>query len=233
MENLPLLIRRWCRGTIRQAHWMERNRRIECILCLFQSNKSDIYFRIQRKNVRTIQLSFINRICNSLQRTDAWPRNVCISAEQKQVRINENNKIQSKYSDLHLIISKSRKSSNFKNQPKLRKKKPRLPRPGGRSTDVEGRPFTFPETKPLRWTITLSELNSCTSSVRICYKKLCLDWTLYLRGNFQFKVFNQDVFVSSRNCMHHCWLGSWILISDFFLFYDNDKFRPNLSNKCL
>jgi hypothetical protein len=98
---------------------------------------------------------------------------------------------------------------------------------------VAGRPFTFPETKPLRWTITLSELNSSTSSVRICYKKLCLDWTLYLRGNFKFKVFNEDVFVSSRNCMHHCWLGSWILISDFFLFDDNDKFRPNVSNKCL
>ena len=135
MENLPLLIRRWCRGTIRQAHWMERNRRIECILCLFQSNKSDIYFIIQRKNVRTIQLSFINRICNSLQRTDAWPRNVCISAEQKQVRINENRKIQSKYCDLQCIISKSHKSSNFKNQPKLRKK--RLA-PAASAADREG-----------------------------------------------------------------------------------------------
>jgi len=160
MENLPLLIRRWCRGTIRQAHWMERNRRIECILCLFQSNKSDIYFRIQRKNVRTIQLSFINRICNSLQRTDAWPRNVCISTEQKQVRINENNKIQSKYSDLHFIISKSRQSSNFKNQPKLRKKKAPAASAGRPIDRCGGPPVYIPwnETSSVNYNVVWTEL---------------------------------------------------------------------------
>ena len=103
-------------------------------------------------------------------------------------------------------ISKINRNYEKKGWPRLRR------RPIEKAA---GRPFTFPEMKPLRWKITLSELNSCTSSVRIGYKKLCLDWTLYLLGNFQFKVFKGDVFVSS---MHHCWLGSWMLILDFFLF---------------
>ncbi len=57
-------------------------------------------------------------------------QNVCISAEQHQVRKNENKTKQSKCSDLSCIINKFRTNSNFKNQPKLRKKKswPRLRR---------------------------------------------------------------------------------------------------------
>jgi hypothetical protein len=104
-------------------------------------------------------------------------QNVCISAEQHQVRKNENKTKQSKYSDLSCIINKSRANSNFKNQLKLRKKKAGPCCVGGRCG------VTFLEKKLLWFTITIIELNAYLFGI----SNFCLDWTRYLLGNFQFK----------------------------------------------